>query len=165
MEKFKSKTNAEKKKEIEKLTEDRNEQVEKFFKTPEQMKEYLHFMSKFYNYSPRNSVLIQKQFSGAEAVGSFTFWKNKGYSVQKGEKGIKIVVPTKYQTFEREREGKKYQVGVKYASKEEKEAIKKGDSKTKDHIGYAAGYVFDISQTNAKAEDLPSIFPNRWMEK
>jgi hypothetical protein len=77
------------------------------------MKEYLDFMSKFYNYSPRNSALIQKQFRGAEAVGSFTFWKNKGYSVQKGEKGIKIVVPTKYETFEREREGKKYQVGVK----------------------------------------------------
>lgn len=26
------------------------------------------------------------------------------------------------------------------------------------------GYVFDVSQTNAKVEDLPKIFPNRWLE-
>jgi hypothetical protein len=47
MAKFRSKPNDEKKKEIEKLTEDRNEQVEMFFKTPEQMKEYLTFIVSF----------------------------------------------------------------------------------------------------------------------
>ncbi|PWQ89219.1 hypothetical protein DKX15_15180, partial [Enterococcus faecium] len=25
-------------------------------------------------------------------------------------------------------------------------------------------HVFDLSQTNAKAEDLPRIFPNRWLD-
>ena len=29
---------------------------------------------------------------------------------------------------------------------------------------FAVGHVFDVSQTNAKAEDLPRIFPNRWLE-
>lgn len=29
---------------------------------------------------------------------------------------------------------------------------------------FAVGHVFDLSQTNAKAEDLPRIFPNRWLE-
>ncbi|PET81361.1 hypothetical protein CN529_30830, partial [Bacillus thuringiensis] len=29
---------------------------------------------------------------------------------------------------------------------------------------FAIGHVFDVSQTNAKAEDLPRIFPNRWLE-
>ncbi len=29
---------------------------------------------------------------------------------------------------------------------------------------FAVGHVFDLSQTNAKAEDIPRIFPNRWLE-
>ncbi len=29
---------------------------------------------------------------------------------------------------------------------------------------YKTGYVFDISQTNAKASDLPKLFPNKWIE-
>src|SRR5699024_11544146 len=29
---------------------------------------------------------------------------------------------------------------------------------------FGKGSVFDISQTNAKASDLPEIFPNKWME-
>ncbi|MEJ9129965.1 ImmA/IrrE family metallo-endopeptidase [Bacillus thuringiensis] len=29
---------------------------------------------------------------------------------------------------------------------------------------FAVGHVFDVSQTNAKAEDLPRIFPNRWLD-
>lgn len=29
---------------------------------------------------------------------------------------------------------------------------------------FAVGHVFDASQTNVKAEDLPRIFSNRWLE-
>ncbi|MGV3330005.1 ImmA/IrrE family metallo-endopeptidase, partial [Streptococcus suis] len=29
---------------------------------------------------------------------------------------------------------------------------------------FSVGHTFDISQTNAKASDLPKIFPNRWLE-
>ncbi|SDJ00446.1 ArdC-like ssDNA-binding domain-containing protein [Alteribacillus bidgolensis] len=161
---YKQKSAEAKRKEIAQLTEDRDAQVEKFFTTPEDMKEYLSFMSKFYTYSPRNSILIQKQFQGAEAVGSFDFWKKKGYSVQKGEKGLKVFVPVRYKTFIREENGKKKSVSVKYATKAEKEAIEKKEIETKDHLTYRVGHVFDVSQTNAKAEDLPKIFPNKWLE-
>ncbi|VTS50953.1 Uncharacterised protein [Staphylococcus pseudintermedius] len=29
---------------------------------------------------------------------------------------------------------------------------------------FGKGSVFDISQTDAKASDLPDVFPNRWLE-
>ncbi|MBM7835567.1 hypothetical protein [Clostridium sardiniense] len=40
-------------------------------------------MSKFYNYSIRNSTLIDKQFKGAIAVGFYVFWKSKELQVNK----------------------------------------------------------------------------------
>ncbi len=82
-------------KKVDLLVEQANKKIDKVFNSPEDIKEYLSFMSKFYNYSFKNSILIEEQFRGARAVGSFAFWKEKGYVVNKGEKGIKILVPTK----------------------------------------------------------------------
>lgn len=31
-------------------------------------------------------------------------------------------------------------------------------------MSYKKGYVFDVSQTNATAEDLPKLFPNKWLD-
>lgn len=160
----KRKSFSDKKKEIDKLATDRNEQVEKYFNTPEDMKEYLHFMGKFHKYSTRNSILIQKQFNGAEAVGSYNFWKKEGFQVQKGEKGISILVPAPFKTFERKNGKSTVHVNVKQATNEEKAAIKRGEIKTKERLAYTKGSVFDVSQTNATAEDLPKIFPNKWLE-
>lgn len=42
-------------------------------------------MSKFHNYSIGNCAKIEEQFSGARAVGSFKFWKDNGFTVNKGE--------------------------------------------------------------------------------
>lgn len=53
---------------------------------------------------------------------------------------------------------------LKYATKEEKEKVKKGLIKTREKIFYKTGYVFDISQTNAKSSDLPKLFPNKWLD-
>ncbi|MYL22026.1 ImmA/IrrE family metallo-endopeptidase [Halobacillus litoralis] len=166
MVKKRTKSAKDKKQEIEKLTEDRNKEVEKFFESDEQMKAYLTFMSKFYNYSARNTILIQKQFLGAEAVGSFKFWKDKGFPVQKGEKGIKVLVPYKYKVFERERTNGSGTVKtpVKYATKKEKEGMTQGNIPVKEKLAYTTGHVFDVSQTSATAEDLPEIFPNKWLE-
>lgn len=160
----KRKSFSDKKKEIDKLATDRNEQVEKYFNTPEDMKEYLHFMGKFHKYSTRNSTLIQKQFNGAEAVGSYNFWKKEGFQVQKGEKGISILVPAPLKIFERKNENSSTYVNVKQATNAEKAAIKRGEIKTKERLAYTKGSVFDVSQTNATAEDLPKIFPNKWLE-
>ncbi|UDK94876.1 hypothetical protein EYB33_00555 (plasmid) [Lysinibacillus sphaericus] len=73
-------------------------------------------MSIFYNYSLRNMALIQNQFRGASAVGSFKFWQDKGASVKKGEKGIQIFVPTPVTYFNRGGEW----IQVQYADSREK---------------------------------------------
>ncbi|NSW39656.1 hypothetical protein HRG09_27750, partial [Bacillus sp. Xin1] len=88
----------EKKQKVVALTKKMEKSIEGYFRTPEDLKEYLSFMAKFYRYSPSNIALIQNQFEGSRAVGSFSFWKEKGFSVKKGEKGIQILVPNQTTT-------------------------------------------------------------------
>lgn len=160
---YKKKTREEKENEVKVLIENAENKINEYFDTPKNIKEYLLFMSKFYNYSLNNTILIDNQFNGAMAVGSFTFWKEKGFNVNKGEKGIKILVPNKGKDkFENEKGEIKL---VDKATAEEKKKIEKGIFKVhKGSIFFSQGYVFDISQTNAKIEDIPEIFPNRWLE-
>ncbi|MGU8576414.1 ImmA/IrrE family metallo-endopeptidase [Clostridium perfringens] len=160
---YKSKSQEEKRKEIDLLVKQANEKIDKVFSSPNDLKEYLSFMAKFHNYSYKNSILIEKQFRGAVAVGSFAFWKEKGYSVNKGEKGIKILVPTKLgDRFIAEDGTIKL---LSKASEKEKQLIKSGDLETLEGaIKFKQGYVFDVSQTNIPASELPKIFPNKWLE-
>ena len=146
---------------VDEIIKKTNEKLNNYFESTEDIKEYLIFMSKFHNYSVGNCALIQNQFAGAYAVGSFNFWKEKGFPVKKGEKGIQILVPTPIKRFKDENGKLKY---VSQATKEEKEKIKNGELESYTRMGYKQGYVFDVSQTNAKAEDLPKIFPNKWLE-
>ncbi|SQC06333.1 Domain of uncharacterised function (DUF955)./Antirestriction protein (ArdA) [Clostridium perfringens] len=158
-----SKSQEEKRKEIDLLVKQADEKIEKVFSSPNDLKEYLSFMAKFHNYSYRNSILIEEQFRGAVAVGSFAFWKEKGYSVNKGEKGIKILVPTKLgDRFIAEDGTIKL---ISKASEKEKQLIKSGDLETLEGaIKFKQGYIFDVSQTNIPASELPKIFPNKWLE-
>lgn len=120
-------------------------------------------MAKFYHYSPSNILLIQSQFQGASAVGSFSFWKEKGFSVKKGEKGIKILVPNRTVVRFKDKDGT--WKSVTKASEQEKKQIESKSVEVKPgRLYFAVGHVFDVSQTNAKAEDLPRIFPNRWLD-
>lgn len=58
---------------------------------------YLKTMSKFHNYSINNSLLIAIQNPSATNVAGFNTWKNIfKRTVNKGEKGIKILAPTPY---------------------------------------------------------------------
>ncbi|PFX72414.1 hypothetical protein COL38_31570, partial [Bacillus toyonensis] len=130
---------------------------------PGDLKEYLTFMAKFYHYSPSNISLIQSQFEGASAVGSFSFWKEKGFAVKKGEKGIQILVPNRTVARFKDKDGT--WKSVTKASEQEKKQIESKSVEVKPgRLYFAVGHVFDVSQTNAKAEDLPRIFPNRWLE-
>jgi hypothetical protein len=150
-----------KKKEVEELSKTMDAAVKDHFTSPENLKEYLSFMGKFHNYSLRNSILIDKQFRGAEAVGSYKFWKDQGYSVNKGEKGIKIFVPFKSNKFQ-DSEGK--WKSVKYASPEEKKQIEDKKIEIRPITTFGIGHVFDASQTNMPSKDLPKIFPNKWYD-
>ena len=77
-------------------------EIENYTQSPEKVVEMLDFMDKFHNYSSRNAMMIQMQRPGATAVGSFAKFKSMGYKVNKGEKGIKIFVPTKATVFYRQ---------------------------------------------------------------
>ncbi|HAT4274229.1 TPA: ImmA/IrrE family metallo-endopeptidase, partial [Clostridium perfringens] len=158
-----SKSQEEKRKDIDFLVKQADEKIDKVFSSSNDLKEYLSFMAKFHNYSYRNSILIEEQFRGAVAVGSFAFWKEKGYSVNKGEKGIKILVPTKLgDRFIAEDGTIKL---ISKANEKEKQLIKSGELETLEGaIKFKQGYVFDVSQTNMPSSELPKIFPNKWLE-
>lgn len=58
----------------------------------ERFKEYLKTMSKFYNYSFNNTILIAMQKPDATLIAGYTAWqRNFDRHVMKGEKGIKIL--------------------------------------------------------------------------
>ncbi|WP_298846188.1 ImmA/IrrE family metallo-endopeptidase [uncultured Clostridium sp.] len=157
------KTREEKETEVKALIENTEKKISQYFESPENIKEYLSFMSKFYNYSLNNSILIDNQFSGAVGVGSYAFWKQKGFKINKGEKGIKILVPQIGTDNFRNEKGEIKSVDK--ATKEENLKIKNKEFEVKKgRIHFGQGYIFDVSQTNAKAQDLPNIFPNKWLE-
>ncbi|MFJ8356615.1 LPD25 domain-containing protein [Bacillus paramycoides] len=161
--KYQTKSPEEKKEAVQALTKKMEKSIEGYFRTPGDLKEYLSFMAKFYQYSPSNISLIQSQFEGASAVGSFSFWKEKGFAVKKGEKGIQILVPNRTVAKFNDKEGT--WKTVTKANEEEKKQIESKSVEVKPgRLYFAVGHVFDVSQTNAKAEDLPRIFPNRWLE-
>ncbi|MFN6593133.1 LPD25 domain-containing protein [Bacillus sp. TD10] len=161
--KYQTKSPEEKKEAVQALTKKMEKSVEGYFRTPGDLKEYLTFMAKFYHYSPSNISLIQSQFQGASAVGSFSFWKEKGFPVKKGEKGIKILVPNRTVAKFKDKDGT--WKSVTKASEQEKKQIESKSVEVKPgRLYFAVGHVFDVSQTNAKTEDLPRIFPNRWLE-
>ncbi|EOP60663.1 hypothetical protein IKQ_05915 [Bacillus cereus VDM053] len=161
--KYQTKSPEEKKEAVQALTKKMEKSIEGYFRTPGDLKDYLSFMAKFYHYSPSNISLIQSQFEGAKAVGSFSFWKEKGFAVKKGEKGIQILVPNRTIAKFKDKEGT--WKTVTKANEEEKKQIESKSVEVKPgRLYFAVGHVFDVSQTNAKAEDLPRIFPNRWLE-
>lgn len=160
---YNKKSYEEKKEEIQALIDQMEQSIEKYYESPEQMKEYLRYMSQFYQYSYGNVSLIQKQFDGARAVGSFQFWKEKGYSVKKGEKGIKIFVPQSVQAKFQDEDGT--WKPVKEATDHEKQLIEQNKLKSMpNRTVFGIGHVFDVSQTNCPEADLPKIFPNKWID-
>lgn len=60
----------------------------------EKYREYLNTMSKFYNYSFNNTMLIAMQKPDATLIAGYKAWPNKfGRHVKRGEKGIRIIAP------------------------------------------------------------------------
>ena len=118
----------------------------------ERYKEYLKVMSKFHNYSFRNTVLIAMQKPDASLVAGFSAWKNNfERNVMRGEKGIKIIAPSPY---------KIKQEMQKIDPHTQKPIIgKDGKPVTEEKEitipAYKVVSVFDVSQTEGK--ELPDI--------
>ena len=109
-------------------------------------------MSKFHNYSFRNTVLIAMQKPDASLVAGFSAWKNNfERNVMKGQKGIKIIAPSPY---------KIKQEMQKIDPHTQKPVIgKDGKPVTEEKEvtipAYKVVSVFDVSQTEGK--ELPDI--------
>lgn len=112
-----------------------------------QYKEYLRVMSKFYNYSFNNVLLIAMQKPDASLVAGFSAWKNHfGRYVKKGEKGIKILAPIsrKVKIEEKQEDGAKANMAETAENQEKEEKTKKVIT------GFKVVSVFDVSQTEGK---------------
>ena len=111
-------------------------------------------MSRFYNYSTNNTLLIYSQRPDATLVAGYNHWKDHfGRHVLKGEKGIRIIAPYQY-TKTVERELKDPVTGEPVLDSDGNIRIVKIE--TLAH-GFRAATVFDISQTEGK--ELPSLIP------
>ena len=82
--------------EVKQLTA-RLEEGTKDLYSSEKYADYLKTMSKFYNYSMRNTMLIYMQMPTATQVAGFNAWKNDfKRHVIKGAKGLRILAPAPY---------------------------------------------------------------------
>lgn len=54
------------------------QKIREYTQSPEDLMEYMEFMSKFPQLSPRNVALIQDQWKGANAVATYDQWKSMG---------------------------------------------------------------------------------------
>jgi antirestriction protein ArdC len=97
---------------------------------------YLKTMSHFHHYSLNNNILIFSQKPNATYVAGYSSWqRNFHRNVKKGEKGIRILIPVKYQI--------------------QIEEDKQDNSENFYRIGgFRCAHVFDISQTTG--EPLPT---------
>lgn len=118
----------------------------------EKYKEYLSVMSKFYNYSINNTILIAMQKPDATLVAGYSAWANKFERfVRKGERGIKIIAPCP-RTIQKE--------VPKIDPKTQAAMRDKNGNVIMKQIevtipAYKVVTVFDVSQTDGK--ELPSI--------
>ncbi len=125
-----------------------------FVQNPQEIAEYLKFSSRFYNYSTRNSMLIYSQNQGARYCNSFKAFKDMGYSVRRGEHGMKILVPT-VKTYLHIGDNL---VPLSKATAEQKKDYKLNQIQAEQKLHFKVGTVFDITQTNCPKNDYPKYF-------
>lgn len=116
--------------------------------------EYLMFSSRFPRYSLNNTMLIYRQNPHAVFVQSYKAWKDEGANVKKGEHGLLIRVPVII-TYLKTEEGV---VQLKYATKQQQLAYRRGEIEGYEKLGFRFGNVFDISQTDFPPEKYPELF-------
>lgn len=129
-----AKTKEDFKLEMEKLKDSMEEKITNLLQNSEELMNFINFRKQyFYKYSISNTLLIYDQKPNATFIAGFHKWKELGYRIRKGEKGITILVP----------------LITKSTVLEEKSLI----------YGFKKVSVFDISQTEATEEalELPSI--------
>ncbi|HDR7294884.1 LPD25 domain-containing protein [Bacillus cytotoxicus] len=134
--------------------------ITRYYTSTKDLLELAEFMAKFSNYSPRNMQLINSQFTNAYACANYKTFKGAGFHVNKGEKAMKVFHPY-VKEYVRDPKTKAV-IPLNKLTEEQKKQVENGELKVqKQTTYYLKATAFDISQTNAKPEDLPKIFPNR----
>jgi len=153
-----SKQNAQKE-ELAKFTTDKMKEIAENLKKPDgkalaELHAYFKQFANFYNYSARNIVMMENQAAqramSLSKVQSFKEWGNiendKGEKVRinKGERGLKLLVPVIKKLYERNKKGEYLldNKGKRIPSLDEK-------GKQKTSLYFNLGTVFDLQQTNA----------------
>ena len=154
MKQAKQRTTAEKKNPVKEITEKLEQGIQDLVHS-EAFQKYLNTMSKFYNYSYNNTLLIAMQKPEASYVAGFHAWQRDfERHVKKGEKGIKIIAPRTIKKL----------VKREQVDPVTRKVIKNQDGNPKKEKvevqmpGFQVVTVFDISQTEGK--ELPSIGTN-----
>lgn len=108
--------------------------------TGDDWQKMLKVAGKFHNYSFNNQLMIFLQRPDATHVAGFNRWTSLGRFVKRGEKGIAILAPCKYQT---------------------KVEGEDGEEQTLHSIrGFRIVHVFDITQTEGETvPDLDAVRP------
>ena len=136
---------------VREITDKLEQGIKELFES-ERFKEYLRTMSKVYNYSFNNTLLIAMQKPEATYVAGYTSWqRNFDRQVLKGERGIKILAPAPYKAQE-ERE--------KIDPLTQKPVIGTDGKAVTETVevlrpAFKVVSVFDVSQTDGK--ELPDI--------
>ena len=143
-----------KKDEFDRLRRQVVEAAENYRRNPKLVAELVDFRAKFYSYSFKNTVLIMQQNRYATFVASFKKWRSLGYHVNKGEKGLKVIVP--YDVLYFKRDGKWR--NVRSATRPELDKIYRKEIETQKKTYFTVGYVFDISQTSCPPADYPKFY-------
>ena len=136
---------------VREITDKLEQGIKELFES-EKFKEYLTTMSKFYNYSFNNTLLIAMQKPDATLIAGYTSWqRNFDRQVMKGEKGIKILAPAPYKAKE-ERE--------KIDPATQKPVLDEDGKPVTETVevmrpAFKVVSVFDVSQTDGK--ELPDI--------
>lgn len=127
--------------------------------SPEGAKEYLDFMAKMHDYSPRNQMLLQRQYKGAHGVAGKKHFEEMGFNIREGEKPLQVLTPV-FKKYTRDKDDQ--WIPLNRPTKAQQEKIDSGEYKVKQKLSYYKfADVYDIGQTDAKAKDYPKLFPNR----
>lgn len=136
---------------VKEITDKLEQGIKELFES-ERFKEYLRTMSKFYNYSFNNTLLIAMQKPDATLVAGYTSWKkNFDRHVKKDEKSIKILAPAPY----------KAQIEMEKIDPHTQKPVLDADGKPVTETvevmrpAFKVVSVFDVSQTDGK--ELPDI--------
>ena len=147
--------NQRKQAEMEEMIKRIDEGVKSVFES-DKYKEYLKFVSKFTDYSARNTMLINQQKPEATLVASYGKWQKLGRYVEKGETGIEILAPVKFKSdkvLEIERPALD-EFGNQLYNPDGTEKMETVEAPVTD-LSFKKAYVFDVSQTGGK--DIPEF--------